>query len=204
MEFYIEYPVACQTCNENIACRVEDYLSLINSGFSIEEALNTMGIDLYCSRLAMRGVGVPFNMENRGAIEGVVSVERADYESANYISTGKVSFDLCTDFNNQSKTKLKQIVQQSSSSSSNAPIITKVTQNRFNIGKGTQERIDETVPAAFNQPIELNVIENTEFEAPTVPGVPTFNPRKGIPQEMIIVGDNSKVKILTGRTYLAE
>lgn len=202
MEYYIEYPVACQTCNENVACHVEDFLQLKSIGMSEENALNELGIDLYCTRLAFRGTCVPFNMEHRKAIEGIISVTEASYETANDVSIGKASFGTCNDYNNQMKGKGSKMI--STSSSSAAPSVAKVTISRFNVGKNTEKKLAETVPETFNAPIELNVVEQTTFEKPTLPGIPTFNPRKGIPQEIVIVGENNKVKILTGRTYLAE
>ena len=96
METYKEYPIRCKTCNEPIACFSYDYEALLNAGFSIEEALDELGITDYCSRQAMLNPTiVPFNMENREVIEGFKSVDAANDADAQNESTSDPIFSQC-------------------------------------------------------------------------------------------------------------
>lgn len=75
MEFYLEYPIRCMTCNEQIEAHAPKFESMVGSGISVEDALNAMGITTWCSRIAfMVPVIVNFNMENRDAIDGLKPV----------------------------------------------------------------------------------------------------------------------------------
>jgi DNA-directed RNA polymerase subunit N (RpoN/RPB10) len=75
MEFYLEYPVRCKSCNEQIACFAKEFNSYLQSGISGEEALNIIGIKNFCSRIAFLTPTVVFlNMENRRLIEGLETI----------------------------------------------------------------------------------------------------------------------------------
>lgn len=70
--FYEEYPIRCPSCGELIACRVPEYKQLLKI-YSVEETLNLMEVELYCSRSAfMNPSPVHLSMENRKVIEGLI------------------------------------------------------------------------------------------------------------------------------------
>lgn len=96
METYKEYPIRCKTCNEQIACFSDNYEILIDSGYSIEEALDELSITAPCSRITMMAPTiVAFNMENREVIEGFKSVDAADEETAQNESISHPIFNQC-------------------------------------------------------------------------------------------------------------
>ena len=68
---YKEYFIRCPSCNEQIACFSGDYLTLLDGGSSIEDALNSLGIMNPCSRIAMMNpVTVFFHVDEREVIDG--------------------------------------------------------------------------------------------------------------------------------------
>lgn len=96
METYEEYPIRCKTCNEQLSCYAPTYKELLNSGLSIEEALNQLGITDACSRIAMMNPTiVAFNMENREVIEGFKSVDAANEADAQNESQSRPVFNPC-------------------------------------------------------------------------------------------------------------
>lgn len=96
MEFYKEYPIRCKTCGEQLACYAEEYEQLLESGYSIEDALNELGITDYCSRIGMMNPPiVTFNMENREVIEGFKNVDAADEDTSQKESTSHPVFTAC-------------------------------------------------------------------------------------------------------------
>ena len=74
MEFLSPEPelplIRCITCNKILADKFERYEKLINQGYSIEQALNTLGLIRPCCRLRMRN---PFKVI-------VEKIEESDFE----------------------------------------------------------------------------------------------------------------------------
>lgn len=96
METYPEYPIRCETCNEQIAAFAADFEAMVEAGSTVEEALNELGITLECSRIAlMNPTHVAFNMENREVIEGFKSVDAATDIDAQNQSTSRPIFNQC-------------------------------------------------------------------------------------------------------------
>lgn len=96
MDSYKEYPVRCRTCNEQIACFAADYEELLETGMSIEEALNNLGIMRYCSRIAMMSPTiVTFDMENRDLIEGLKGIDAVEGPDPRGPSGGNAIFQSC-------------------------------------------------------------------------------------------------------------
>ncbi len=84
-EYYVEYPIRCKSCNENIACRVEEYQQLIDVGYSIEDSLNEMGVMNTCSRNSFQNpTYVFFDMEYRPLIEGRMGVESVQVDELEF------------------------------------------------------------------------------------------------------------------------
>ncbi len=50
MDTYREYAIRCRTCNMQIAAFASTYEELLNSGYSVEEALNTLSYYEGCCR----------------------------------------------------------------------------------------------------------------------------------------------------------
>lgn len=66
-----DYVIRCGDSGNLIDCRVEDYNKLINQGYSIEEALNKLGIFKECCRTRFIVPSKAFlRLENRKLIEG--------------------------------------------------------------------------------------------------------------------------------------
>lgn len=83
--YYTEYPIRCKTSNDNIACRVEQYMQLLNGGLTIEQSLNEMGVMNPCCRNAfMNPTYVFFDMENRKLIEGDITKDSLDIYTQEY------------------------------------------------------------------------------------------------------------------------
>lgn len=100
METYKEYPIRCKTCNEQISCFSSDYESLLNSGLTIEEALNQLGIMDECSRIAMMNPTIVlFDMENREVIEGFKRVDSVMDTDISQASTSRPIFGPCLNVN---------------------------------------------------------------------------------------------------------
>lgn len=51
----MSFPIRCFTCNKIIACYEEKYNNLIDSGSSPKDALDTIGMKLYCCRRMFLG-----------------------------------------------------------------------------------------------------------------------------------------------------
>lgn len=96
MESYNEYPIRCKTCNTQIACHSDTYISLLAHGYSREQAANELRLFNWCCRSSMLTPTVVFfNMENRAAIEGLVSVENVDQPSLEVDAQGNPVFGGC-------------------------------------------------------------------------------------------------------------
>lgn len=96
MEYYKEYPIRCKTCNEQLACFAKDYEEYIQAGHTPQEALDELGIELRCSRIAMVSPTIVcFNMENREVIEGFKSVDAAEQANIFFENSSQPVFSSC-------------------------------------------------------------------------------------------------------------
>src|SRR5688500_12811196 len=97
MEFYLEYPIRCKTCNEQIACFSYEYGELLNAGYTIQQALDQLGLMNYCCRISMKDpVVVTFNMENREVIEGTKKIHEVDDFGSPSTDNAQTTFGPCT------------------------------------------------------------------------------------------------------------
>lgn len=55
-------PIRCVTCNKILGDKYSRYTEMIESGISIEQALNNLGLNRYCCRLRVRN---PFKVVER-------------------------------------------------------------------------------------------------------------------------------------------
>jgi len=55
-------PIRCVTCNKILGDKYSRYMEMIESGISIEQALNNLGLNRYCCRLRVRN---PFKVVER-------------------------------------------------------------------------------------------------------------------------------------------
>lgn len=216
METYREYPIRCKTCNEQIACFAPDYEAFIGAGYTIEQALNELGIMDYCSRIAMMNpVIVGFNMENREVIEGFRSVDAAIEANARKESPGRPIFTACLGqaFTNAPTAPL--ITVQPRGTVPPRPVVVQPTGGLLKpLGpvptpaafqtltqQALQAQIEELGPG-----IPVNIPEHVitgEFIEPTMVGVPTINPNPLAPVATINVGAGKQTKVLSGRTWVA-
>lgn len=207
---YKEYPIRCKTCNGQIACFSKSYESLIkDSSLTSEDALNKLGIKNFCCRIAMLNPTiVPFNIENRRMVEGLDSLT----ESFETIS--QRIFKSCID-----KAKAKQEFQVSRGVSALKALSSRTSISLPKSPKPSTGTIvsslditQKSQPVGVGIPISQESTERKEFIEPTDVGVPTINeiPLNELPHSIrqevikeINVGNDKKVKVLYGRTYLA-
>ncbi len=88
MEFLPSEPeltaIRCYTCNKILADKYNRYQKMLNAGYSIEQALNTLGLNRYCCRLRLRN---PFK-----TVDKIESFEELSIESnPNALTTGALS-----------------------------------------------------------------------------------------------------------------
>lgn len=202
MEYYSEYPIRCQSCFEQIACYAEEYQQLLRSGLTTEEALNTMGIINICSRIAMMNpVTVPYNMENRTAIEGIkpVNLATAEDDIAYEKTRRDPVFSQCISPN------MMIPVQTSTAPASNKPISLMSLMTRPSASKVVPVIKDIAPKEVKEEGISVQLPKKSEeFKFPTMVGVPVINNNPQFPDVTSVVGPKMKTYILTGRTYIAK
>ena len=181
METYNEYPIRCKTCNEQIAARSYEFVELLNSGYSIENALNLMEIFNYCSRIALiTPTIVAFNMEQRDLIEGRTGSE--------VFHNDIMKFDTCSDTSIMADQGAKF-----------APIARKpVVKKPLSVPSPKVLR-----PEPEELGIELEVTEVVKFKIPISVGIPSINTDSTIQSQSVYVGAGKNIEIINGRTYLA-
>jgi len=210
MNSYREYPIRCKTCNNQIACYASDYENLIRNVFAkdsdinetraIEKSLNQLGLMSHCCRIAMMNPTIEtFNMENRELIEGIRHVDT--------IGSTKIV----------PKTPIIPVTPEVKPLSINRSIIlssgisrkgrqiggivkptsTIIVKSAPQISKVEDLVLDSSTPENL---IDLSTPKNFDF--PTQVGIPTINDTPEIFEPSISVGNNYKVSILNGRTYL--
>lgn len=210
MEYYKEYSIRCMTCNEPIACFSTMYEEMLASGVSGEEALDNLGIEEPCSRIAMMNPTiVTFNMENREIIEGLKDLQLGDQPDPYLINDFNPVFNACLE-NYQQNIIIKPtgapITSLFSSNQRNpvAPIIQSNDTSTSAIIPGVEFGVDLTdIEAILGPGLEVPIKENTKFEEPTMVGIPTINQDKTQQKINIKVGAGKQTLVLNGRTYLA-
>lgn len=65
-------PIRCVTCNKILGDKYSRYTEMIESGMSIEETLDNLGLNRYCCRLRVRN---PFKVVNRFDDFEILSVD---------------------------------------------------------------------------------------------------------------------------------
>ena len=204
MDYYKEYTIRCKTCNEQIACWSYLYNTLLETGFTTEEALNELNITNYCSRIAMMNPTiVTFNMENREVIEGykIVTTVRED-DPQSLTSTEMPAFSPCS----VSQKILPSVSPfESYMSTHNMPITKTIPTYKTKIEPILQITSDLDIEK-MGDAIELKPqvdVNPDVFNTPTQIGFPTINHRTSQYGEVKIVGYDHESSVLTGRTYLA-
>lgn len=215
MDFYYEWPIRCITCGEQISCIAATFTTLRDSyldqgskgqgpkdqGFTTAQANSTacddLGIINPCCRSALFNPCVTmFNMENHQAVEGVIDVTTANSISTSR-SDGNISAGIC-----QEAAVISQPVNTLTLFSQPRAAMTDVTVPPIARSStvGLQPIRDKVETVTVDQYVE----ENTEFDAPTIPGRPTFNYDPTFPHIPTKVGPNIKYTTMTlsGATYL--
>jgi DNA-directed RNA polymerase subunit N (RpoN/RPB10) len=182
MEYYLEYPIRCKTCNEQIACYSYEYEEYLKAGYNVQQALDQLGLMNFCCRISMKDpVIVTFNMENREVIEGIKKIDSADAFGTSTLKTAETNFDKCIE---TQKTEI--------------PLILK--------GKGIQPlaAVDLSNVIPIGTGIDVDIAEVSGiFTVPETVGLSTINQNNLEKAELIPVGAGKESKILNGRTYLA-
>lgn len=185
MESYLEYPIRCKTCNGQIACFSYEYNELLNAKYTIQQALDQLGLMNFCCRISMKDpVVVTFNMENREVIEGIKKIDTADDFGVSATGSANTTFGACT---------VSEVVQ---------PVVKEIKQKI----KGVQPiaPVNLTNAVAIGDGIDIDVVEMfEEFVTPTVVGISTINRFNLSKPEIRSVGSGKESRVLNGRTYLA-
>lgn len=197
MDLYTEYPIRCKSCGEQIACFVKEYEQLKSTGLTTEEALNSLGIINWCSRVAfMNPTYVTFNMENRDAIDGIVPVSEVEFADTNK-PTKNMFFSSCLEksYTGFQTTTLPQPTKVGGSSLA----------RKTGIAGSVKSSQSIVAPLAteFGGGVELDIKETDDFKEPEMTGVPTINSDPTFPEQLINVGADKQTVVLNGRTYLA-
>ena len=183
MNFFIMYPVRCETCNKELAYLQDDLEQLLAIDPSVEKALNNLGVMRYCCRTnLMNPTSVFYDMENTDVVNGTRNVK---------------------EFTNLANPTITPIqIRQPISILQNLPSLGSSILHKSTIPSLSGTPVG--TPVAI--PIDESRLRNTSnFDIPQYVGVPTINPSKLTNPEVLSVGENNKIMtipILTGRTYI--
>lgn len=214
MNSYRAYPIRCKTCNNQIACYAMDYENLIRNVFAkdsdinkthaIEKSLNQLGLMSSCCRISMMNPTIEtFNMENRELIEGIRHVDTIG--SNKIVPRIPITPVLATSEAKSSSINTSRILSSGMSISRKGrqiggmvkPTSTIVVKSASPITKVEDLVLDSSTPENL---IDLSTPKN--FEYPTQVGIPCINDTPEIYEPSVNAGNNYKVSILNGRTYL--
>jgi DNA-directed RNA polymerase subunit N (RpoN/RPB10) len=224
---YDEYPILCYSCFDPIACRAAAYNERVHGGLTQEEALNSMGLMDPCCRIMMMNPSpVPFNMENRAAIEGLIPVEEAEDVTFNQLSmlnTGFKKFYSCIDLEHEEE-RMRDALPLVSGVIDDKLLLSQLGVTSLRVQEGLMEAEDADLEEILRQeeyeqalanefaPMTLGTVvdeiakfkkkEAEDMEVPTIPGIPVFN-FSDMEEQTVDVGVGRQVHVLTGRTYLA-
>lgn len=204
MNIIKEYPIKCHTCNEQIACYSYDYETFLESGYSVEDALNTLGIKRECSRIAMMfPVMRTFDISNRQVVEGLKTVDLIiDDDEPNESSKRQGIYSSCLNTTLQQSTFVNPLQQSTFVNPLQQSTFVNPLQNTF------INPLQQNVNSLSTQLENINLSPtlptiNTKFDPPTVPGIPAINYNGTVQPEKIFVGAGKYVEILNSRSYLA-
>ena len=195
MDYYLQYPIRCKTCNEQIACFSAEHLDNLAQQLSVEESLNSLGLDNFCCRISMMNpITVTFDMENRPAIEGLHMVSYNDEPGGVIPYQGQYNFTTCR----RAVVRIEGMdlfpVQTVP-----PPKPPPVREELSDLIYSAQETSEELIPF----PTESKS-EEQPFDPPTLVGHPKINPNSLYPDQKISVGAEGRTaQVISGRTYLA-
>ncbi len=202
--YYNEYTIRCKTCFEPIASKSKLYERLLSTGMTTEEALNELKIMMPCSRICMMNpTPVYYNMENRGVVEGTVSIESAITElfdtsmhdsskstALSFKSCGIEDYEYETEEQERREAELELLGVSSKEAPRGADVL------GFNIddlGEGIS--LDDISAAIEKMPQKQRV--------PKFVGIPEINSKPKANNTRVHVGAGMYSEVLQGRTYLA-
>ncbi len=84
-------PIRCVTCNTVLAHRWNDYNNLVNSGMSIENALNSVGLHRICCRIRLMN---PFKYVEKVSNDSVLYEIHDKSSNPDNINTNKTIIDV--------------------------------------------------------------------------------------------------------------
>lgn len=187
MSYYVMRNVRCKTCNKVIAHLTNDYKALIENGYTIGEAMTLVGLKKYCCRKEMMcPFRIRFNMENRAAIDGLITVDEIPIKmQAERVPNHPLLKSKGKKFELESgKTRDKSKI------SKEEPKKNKKESNKNDFFDNIEE--DEVVSEILERDIII----------PTYIGVPTYNYSE-FNDVYLKAGEGYDVKVISGRTYLA-
>lgn len=182
MSYYVMRNVRCKSCCKVIAHLVDPYKALMDNGYSMGDALTFLGITRYCCRKEMMcPFRIRFSMENRQVIEGSITVSEIPIK----LQGERVP--------NHPLIKVPSKKFEMSSG--------KAENNNFQNTKNNEKEEEDFFDDIFDEDIDLE-IEERELIEPNYIGVPTYN-NSDFSDVYIRVGDGYEVKVIGGRTFLA-
>lgn len=212
MDTYELHPIRCFTCGNQIQARAEAFAYYARLMGSMEEAVNALGLMEPCCRMAlMVPTIINFNMENRRLVEtlrsdGFLNQKMTPKENAAISVFGSCMTGNIPGGNLNTAGKPAELLFDNKLSMNIGDITVDMENMRSKIiGISTGTELTEN--DMDNNGIPLNqlrlVTDEENFVYPTMVGIPVINYNKNLKEEYADVGDNKKVLILNGRTYLA-
>lgn len=202
MEYYKEYAIRCKHCGELISTKSITFNELINSNYTPEEACNELDLMNFCCRMEINNpVTVFFNMENREVIEGIKSLDAVltpDLPIINDTNPINPVFAACLGSSVPQQNVLPTFKQFA------APIQKETRTVQIVPGNDIIPQIGTIDDAPTGEAIDVTATNQTEFAPPHAIGLPTINPDPTFVQPTIYVGKDAQVRILNGRTFLAQ
>lgn len=212
MDTYKLHPVRCFTCGNQIQARADafEYYSEIYG--SMEDAANSLGLMEPCCRIAlMVPTIINFNMENRRLVETLRSDGSLNHRLTQKENAAVSVFGSCMTGNvpgrNLNTTGAPAKLLFDNKLSTNISDMQVDMDNVSSKIAGISTGTEITENDMKNKGIPLNQLkletDEENFVYPTMVGIPVINYNKNLKEEYADVGDNKKVLILNGRTYLA-
>lgn len=224
MATYDEYPIRCETCNEQIACHVEAFEVLLQAGYTKEDALNELGITAWCSRIAMtHPTTVFYNMEDRQVIEGLIDVKDAQEETSKVESHSRPVFNPCIGAGNLAPATMmaqprvvatpvigvppttpaigqppKTLLIQPTAKTAAVPGLLVQPTGKTTVVPELKPAVEEAGIPVAQAPLRVQM----PFVDPVQVGFPTINSDSSLKEQRVYVGANKYTIVLDGRTFL--
>lgn len=193
MSYYVMRNVRCKSCCKVIGHLAELYKALLDNGYTTDQAFDEIGLDRYCCRKEMFcPFRIRFSMENRQAIEGSITVGEIPI---------KMQAEMIPNHPLIKSPGKKFATESGKAQSSNEDGKNKQQKDFFKEPSKKNDTEEDFFEDIFEDEVEIEE-EAKDMSFPTYLGIPTYNTCT-FPPVYVRVGDGYEVKVIGGRTYLA-